>query len=181
MSQPARFTLDPRLTVVASSAFIARGAILVGDVQVGEEASVWFGCVLRGDVAPLRIGARVNLQEGTIVHADPGFPVEIGDGVTVGHRCVVHGAKIGAGSLIGMGAILLNGVNVGPDCLVGAGALLVPGQDYTAPGQLILGSPAKVARPLRPEERENLTASTLDYVAKARAMREAGWQDASWL
>ncbi len=181
MSLLPRLTLDPRFTVVAANAFIARGAILVGDVRVGEEASVWFGCVLRGDVAPLRIGARVNLQEGTIVHADPGFPVELGDGVTVGHRCVVHGAKVGAGSLIGMGAILLNGVNVGPSCLVGAGALLVPGQDYTAPGQLILGSPAKVLRPLRPEELASLTASTLDYVEKAQAMREAGWQDASWL
>lgn len=165
--------LDPARTVIASSAFIARDAIVVGDVVIGEDASVWFGAVLRGDTEAIRIGARSNVQDGTVVHADPSFPTLVGDGVTIGHRAIVHGARIGDGAMIGMGAILLNGVEVGPRCLVGAGSLLVPGRTYPA-GHLVLGSPARVVRSLRGDELDDLAWSAGHYVDAGRAFAAAG-------
>jgi carbonic anhydrase/acetyltransferase-like protein (isoleucine patch superfamily) len=168
--------LDPGLTRVDPSAFVARGAVVVGDVVVGADASVWFGAVLRGDVEQLVVGARANVQDGAIVHADPGFPARIGDDVTIGHRVVVHGATVGEGSLIGMGAILLNGAEIGPRTLVGAGAL-VPGGKRFPPGVLLLGSPVRVVRDLTEAELADLVASTTSYVEKGRAFRAAGWHD----
>jgi carbonic anhydrase/acetyltransferase-like protein (isoleucine patch superfamily) len=174
-----RSRLDPASTRLHPAVFVARGAIVVGDVTIEEDAGVWFGAVLRGDTEHLHVGARSNVQDGAIVHADPGSPALIGAGVTVGHGAIVHGARIGEGSLLGMGVIVLNDAVIGARTLVGAGAL-VPGGKQFPPGVLLLGSPAKVIRDLTPAELDDLTASADRYVEKQRAFRAAGWQDAAF-
>lgn len=150
------------------SAFIAPGAIVVGDVTLGEETSVWFNATLRGDTTPITIGPRSNIQEGCIFHADPGFPAIIGVGVTVGHGAVVHGAQVGNNSLIGMRSVLLNGVVIGENCIVGASSLLTEGKKFPA-GTLIMGAPAKVVRELTPEEIERNRRAAEEYVKRSRA------------
>ncbi len=168
------YRLDPALLKLHPTAFVARGAALMGDVHLGEEASVWFGAVVRGDTESIRIGARANIQDNAVIHADPGFPTEIGEGVTVGHRCIVHGATIGAGSLLGMGAIVMNGAVIGERCLVGAGALITSGKQIP-PGMLVLGSPARPLRALRPEELDEIAGASRHYVDASRAFMAAGW------
>lgn len=150
------------------TAFVAAGAIIVGDVSLAEESSVWFNATLRAETTPIVVGPRSNLQEGCILHADPGFPTTIGVGVTVGHGAVVHGAKVGDNTLIGIRAILMNGVVVGENCIVGAGALLTQGKVFPA-GSLIIGIPAEVVRPLSPEEIERNRTAAEDYVIRSRA------------
>lgn len=152
------------------SVFIATGAIVVGDVHLAEDVSVWFNAVIRGDTDTLRIGARSNIQDLTMIHADPGYPVTIGTDVTVGHRAIIHGATIGNRTLIGMGAILLNGVVVGEECIVGAGALLTTGKVFP-PRSLILGSPAKVVRSVSDEDLAMIDAGAAHYVEKAQAYK----------
>jgi carbonic anhydrase/acetyltransferase-like protein (isoleucine patch superfamily) len=132
---------------IDGSVFRAPGSVVVGDVQIGPESSVWYNVVVRADVAPVRIGSRTNIQDGSILHADPGFPCIIGDDVTVGHRAIVHGAKVGNGALIGMGAILLNGAEIGENVIVAAGAVVTEGT-IVAPGTLVAGIPAKEKRTL---------------------------------
>lgn len=156
---------------IHASVFIAPGAVVVGDVTLEADVSVWFNAVLRGDTEALHIGTGTNIQDGAILHADPGYPTIIGVGCTVGHRAIVHGARVGSHTLVGMGAILLNGVEVGDECVVGAGALLTQGKTFP-PGSLILGSPAKVSRELTPEEVAANRASAASYVEKARAFKE---------
>ena len=158
---------------VHPSVFVGQGVVIVGNVWLGEESSAWFNSTLRADTTPVTIGAGTNIQEGCILHADPGFPVVIGDGVTIGHGAVVHGAKVGNNSLIGIRAVLLNGVVIGKNCVVGANSLLTQGKEFPA-GSLILGSPAKVIRPLTPAEIEanRLTAQT--YVERSRAFMKIG-------
>ncbi|HET9511757.1 MAG TPA: gamma carbonic anhydrase family protein, partial [Sphingomonas sp.] len=138
----------------------------IGDVQLGAQASVWFGAVIRGDNTPITIGARSNVQEGAALHSDPGAPLTIGEEVTVGHHAVLHGCTIGARSLIGMGAIVLNRAVIGDDCIVGAGALVTEGKTFP-PGSLIVGSPARAVRTLDDAARAMLRASAAVYVAKA--------------
>jgi carbonic anhydrase/acetyltransferase-like protein (isoleucine patch superfamily) len=142
-------------------------AVVTGDVSIGPDAGIWFGCVVRGDDAPITIGARTNIQDLTMIHADPGAPNSIGAEVTVGHRCVLHGVKIGDGALIGMGAILLGGSEVGPEALVAAGAVVREGF-AVPPRTLVAGVPAKVVRPLRPEELADMRRSAEGYVRKIR-------------
>src|SRR5687768_1276025 len=132
------------------SVFIAQGAVVVGDVTLEEACSVWFNATLRADTTPVHIKAGTNIQEGCILHADPGFPTIVGEGVTLGHGAVVHGAQVGSNSLIGIRAVLLNGVVVGENCIVGANSLLTQGKVFPS-GSLIIGSPAKVIRELTPE------------------------------
>lgn len=170
------FRLKSHRAVVDPSAFVAQGAVVVGDVVLGEQSSVWFSAVVRGDTESIRVGARANIQDGAVVHADPGFPTVIGDEVTVGHRAIVHGAELGAQTLVGMGAILMNGVKVGPRCLIGAGALLTSGREFPA-DSLILGSPAKAVRPLTDAERADVIDSARHYVDASRAFLADGWQD----
>jgi len=158
---------------VDSTAFIAPGAVVVGDVTLGRQASVWFNATLRGDVEAVRVGAGSNLQEGCIVHADPGYPTVIGAGVTVGHGAVIHGARVGDNCLIGIRAVLLNGSVVGENSIVGACALLTEGKVYP-PNSLILGMPAKVVRELTPAEIEANRGSAARYVARAEAFGQAG-------
>lgn len=162
------FSTRFRVDQVHPTTYIAAGAIVVGDVTLAELTSVWFNAVLRGDTTPITISARSNIQDGAILHADPGFPAEIGEGVTIGHGAIVHGAKIGHNTVIGMGAILLNGAVVGENCIVGAGALITEGKVFPA-GTLILGSPAKVVRELNEDDinRNYLSAET--YVLRSRA------------
>jgi carbonic anhydrase/acetyltransferase-like protein (isoleucine patch superfamily) len=150
------------------TAFIAQGAVVVGDVTLGAEVGVWFNATLRGDVESIVVGPRSNIQEGCILHADPGFPTVIGSGVTVGHGAVVHGAAVGDNCIVGIRAVLLNGSEVGENSIVGACALLTEGKRYP-PNSLILGIPAKAVRELASEEIEANRGSAARYVQRARA------------
>ncbi len=151
---------------VDTSAYIAAGAHVIGRVTIAERASVWFGAVVRGDNDPIRIGAESNIQDGAMIHADPGVPTTIGRGVTVGHHAIVHGATVGDHSLIGMGATLLNRAVIGAHCIVGAGALVTEGKTFPD-GSLIVGSPARLMRPLTETEIAGLKLSAATYVANA--------------
>ena len=136
---------------IASTARVARGAVLVGEVTLGEESSVWYNAVVRADNAPIVIGARSNIQDCCVLHVDEGHPIQIGDGVTVGHGAILHGCTIGDNSLIGMGAVVLNGAQIGKNCIIGASALVTQGMQVPD-GSMLLGVPARVRRPLTEEE-----------------------------
>jgi carbonic anhydrase/acetyltransferase-like protein (isoleucine patch superfamily) len=152
--------------------FIAPDAVVVGNVTLGADVGVWFHAVLRGDLEPIIVHARTNIQDGCILHTDLGFPTTIYEGVTVGHGAVVHGATVHANTLIGMRATLLNGVIVGENCIVGAGALLTQGKHFPA-GHLIIGVPGRVIRPLTEEEIERNRHSAQEYVEHAHKFRDA--------
>jgi carbonic anhydrase/acetyltransferase-like protein (isoleucine patch superfamily) len=153
---------------IDADAWIAPGAAIVGDVELGPGSSVWYGSTLRGDVNRVRIGARSNVQDHCVVHVTRDrFACEIGDEVTVGHRAVVHGCVVHDGALIGIGAIVLDGATVGVDAVLGAGAVLAPGAKVPD-GMLALGVPARVVREVSPEERARQRARALDYVRLAR-------------
>jgi len=155
-----------------SSAYVAANATIVGQVEIGPGASVWFGCVLRGDNEPIVIGPRTNVQDLTVIHTDEGVPCTLGAGVTVGHRAVLHGAEVADGALIGIGAIVLNGAKVGGEAMIGAGAVVTEGQ-VIPPRHLALGVPARVVRELTDEEVERLRAAAAHYVRRAEALRES--------
>lgn len=147
--------------------WIAPDAHVIGRVVLGEDVGIWFGAVLRGDNEPIVVGARSNIQEGVVVHTDPGKPVTIGEGCTIGHRAIIHGCTIGDNSLIGMGAIVLNGAKIGKNCLVGAGALVTEGKEFPD-NSLIVGAPARAVRELDDKTREELGKSADTYIANAR-------------
>jgi len=155
---------------VHESAWIADSAAVIGDVEIGPGASVWFGTVLRGDVERIAIGEGSNIQELSVLHADPGKPLVVGPNVTVGHKAMLHGCVVGEESLIGIGAIVLNGARIGRNCLVGAGALITEGKTF-ADGSMIVGAPARTVRPLTPEEIERLRASPRRYAERAQQFR----------
>ncbi len=167
----SKYVFRPEL--VHPTAWIAPGAVVVGEVILAEQSSIWFNAVLRGDLEPITVGARSNVQDGCLFHTSPGFPLTLGEGVTVGHGAIVHGATVGPNTLIGMGAILLDGVAVGENCLIAAGALLTGGQTFP-PGSLILGQPARVVRALTEEEIARNRQTAARYVERARQYREAG-------
>ena len=147
--------------------WIAPGAVVVGDVEIGEDSSVWFGSVVRGDIHHIRIGARTNLQDHCVVHVTrERFPTRIGDEVTVGHRATVHGCTVGDGALVGIGATVLDGAVIGEEALVAAGAVVAPGVEIP-PRTLARGIPARTARELRPEEIALQRRRALDYVTTA--------------
>lgn len=166
----ATFQTTFRPEQVDPTVFIAPHAVIIGDVTLAAGCSVWFHATLRGDVEPIQIGANSNLQEGVVVHVDPGFAVTIGMGVTVGHRAIVHGATIQEHVIIGMGSTVLNGAVIGSDSIVGANALVTEGKVFP-PGSLILGSPAKVVRALTPAEIERIRQSAATYVQRAAAFK----------
>jgi carbonic anhydrase/acetyltransferase-like protein (isoleucine patch superfamily) len=144
----------------------ATDAVLCGDVTVGNDCSFWFQTVIRGDVAPIRIGNRVNIQEHCALHCDAGMPLEIGDEVTIGHGAVVHGAKVGRGTLVGMKACILGECVVGEECIVAAGAVLSPGT--VVPNRMVaMGIPAKIVRPVRDSELESMRQNNAHYVQLA--------------
>jgi carbonic anhydrase/acetyltransferase-like protein (isoleucine patch superfamily) len=147
--------------------WVAPDAHVIGRVRLGADVGIWFGAVLRGDGEPLEVGERTNIQEGAMLHADPGFPLRIGPDVTVGHHAIMHGCTVGAGALIGMGATVLNGARIGAGCLVGANALVTEGKDFPD-NSLIVGAPAKAVRTLDGAAADRLRASALHYVANWR-------------
>lgn len=155
--------LEPQL---ADGAWAAPSADLIGDVRLGLRASVWFNAVIRADNTAILVGEESNIQDGAVCHSDPGAPLTIGARVTVGHQAVLHGCTIGSDCLVGMGARILNGASIGSECLVGAGALVTEGKAF-APGNLIVGVPARVLRPLSDGEKHALRASAALYAAKA--------------
>ena len=162
---------------IADSAWVADNARVIGQVELGEDASVWFGVVVRGDTERIAIGRGSNLQDNSVVHADVGFPVLVGENVTVGHQAMLHGCTIGDHSLIGIQAVVLNGAKIGSHCLVGAGALVTEGQSFPD-GSLILGTPARVVRQLSPEQMLGLEKSAAHYVDNARRYK-AGLKEIS--
>ena len=152
---------------LAADVFVAPGAVVIGDVVIGEASSVWYTSVVRGDVMPIRIGARVNIQDGSVIHVSSRTsPTHIADDVTIGHRAIIHGCTIERGALIGMGAIILDDAVIGEGSLVGAGAIVTSGT-IVPPGSLVLGAPARVKRPLTDDERTGLLASAAGYVHNA--------------
>lgn len=153
------------------TAYVAPTASLLGNVTLEAEASVWFGCVLRAEQAPIVVGPRTNVQDLTVIHTDPGRPCRLGGGVTVGHRAVLHGATVEDGALIGIGAIVLDGALVGEEAVVGAGAV-VPEGAVIPPRTLALGVPAKVVRELEEEDLVRLRVAAAWYVEQARTYRE---------
>ncbi len=166
----ALYQLDDLVPTVDPSAWVADNAQVIGDVVLHEDSSVWFGATLRGDTETLTIGRGSNVQDGAVVHADVGCPVTLGEGVTVGHQVMLHGCTVGDYSLIGIQAVVLNGAKIGKHCLVGAGSLVTEGKVFPD-GSLIMGSPAKVVRPLTPEQIEGLKRSAHHYVDNARRYR----------
>lgn len=163
------YSLDDQVPT-GHSPWLAPDAAVIGRVTMGSDVSIWFGAVLRGDNDGIRIGSRTNIQDGAIVHADPGFPVDIGEGCTIGHRAIVHGCTIGEGCLIGMGAIVLNGAVIGAHSVVGAGAIVLEGRIYPE-RSLIVGAPAKAIRTLAPADDINLDAAAATYVSNAARFR----------
>ena len=148
------------------SAWVAPSADMIGDARLGRRCSVWFGAVIRADNTPIIVGDDSNIQEGAMCHSDPGAPLTIGSGVTIGHHAILHGCTVGDHVLVGMGAIILNHAVIGEGCLVGAGALVTEGKTFPA-GSLIVGVPARVIRPLTDPERQMLRLSAAHYAEKA--------------
>jgi carbonic anhydrase/acetyltransferase-like protein (isoleucine patch superfamily) len=168
---PTILPYDGKAPRLAASAFLAAGSVVVGDVEIGDGSSLWFGTIVRGDVNHVRIGARTNVQDLSVVHVTSRtHPTVIGDDVTVGHRAVLHGCTIRDRCLVGIGAIVLDGAVVGPDAMVGAGALVPPGM-VVPPGTLVLGAPAKVKRPLTADEIAFLRTSAANYAGYAARYR----------
>ena len=167
----AVYELDGVAPSVPDSAWIADSAQVMGDVVLGEDASVWFGTVVRGDTDKVTIGAGTNIQDASVLHADRGVPLVIGANVTVGHQVMLHGCTIGDETLIGIGAVVLNNAKIGKNCLVGAGSLVTEGKEFPD-GSMILGSPAKVVKQLSPEQIEGLRRSARHYVENAHRFKK---------
>lgn len=158
---------EHRLETADNDCWIAPNAVLVGKVRLESEASVWFGAVLRGDNELITVGRRSNVQDGCVLHTDPGYPLVIGPEVTVGHLAMLHGCTIGEGTLIGIGAVILNGARIGRNCLIGAKALIA--EDKEIPdNSLVMGMPGKIRDEVRPEQVERMRRGTASYVAKWR-------------
>lgn len=166
----AIYELDGAAPRIAASAWVADSAQVMGKVELADDASVWFGAVVRGDTETIRIGRGTNIQDASVLHADIGKPLTIGENVTVGHKVMLHGCIVGDGSLIGIGAIVLNGAKIGKGCIVGAGSLVTEGKEFPD-GSMILGSPAKAVRELSPEQQAGLRMSALHYVENARRFK----------
>jgi carbonic anhydrase/acetyltransferase-like protein (isoleucine patch superfamily) len=162
-----------RAELVHATAFIAPGAVVVGNVTLEQDASVWFNAVLRGDTDAIRIGRGSNVQDGAVLHADPGTPCIIGNGVTVGHRAIVHGAQVGDNVVVGMGSIILNRAMVGENSIIAAGAIVTEDM-VIPPGSLVMGVPAKVRRPVTEEEIGRNRWAAEHYVANAKRYGEEG-------
>ena len=161
------YALDDQAPTLPDRFWVAPDAHVIGRVILGEDVGVWFGAVVRADNEPIAIGARTNIQEGAMLHSDPGSPLSIGADVTVGHHAILHGCTVGANSLIGMGATVLNRARIGANCIVGANALVTEGKEFPD-FSLIVGAPAKAVRTLDAATAEALRASAAHYVANWR-------------
>ena len=166
----ALYKLGELSPTLAASAYVAPSANVIGKVMLAEDSSVWFGATLRGDNETISIGAGSNVQDGAVLHTDPGFPLTVGTQVSIGHQAMLHGCTVGDGSLIGIQAVVLNAAIIGRGCLVGAGAVITERKVF-ADGTLILGAPAKVVRELTAEERENLLKLAANYVSRGTYYR----------
>lgn len=164
------YQLDDLVPQIHPSVFLADTARVIGDVHLAEDSSVWFGAVIRGDTDRISVGRGSNIQDASVLHADHGVPLTIGDNVTVGHQVMLHGCTIGDDSLIGIGAVVLNGAKIGKNCLVGAGSLVTEGKEFPD-GSMIMGSPAKLVRQLTPEQMQGLRESARRYVENARRFK----------
>lgn len=164
------FELDGLSPVVADTVWIAPGCHVIGNVRLAAKSSVWFGTTIRGDNELISIGEGSNVQENCVLHTDPGCPLTIGAGCTIGHKAMLHGCEIGTNSLIGMGATILNGAKIGANCLIGAGALIPEGRAIPD-GSLVMGVPGKVVRELGAEQIEGLRKSAQHYQANAERFR----------
>lgn len=165
------YRVDGRTPRVAEDSYVAPGAVVIGDVDLGPQTSVWFGAVLRGDVERITLSRGVNVQDGSVLHTDPGAPMLLEENVTIGHKVMLHGCRVGRNSLIGIGAVILNHAVIGPNSLVGAGALVTENKTFPE-GVLILGSPARVARELTAEEIARLPKTAERYIARAALYRD---------
>lgn len=163
----ALYELDSIAPRLADSAWVADSAQVMGNVELAEDTSIWFGAIIRGDTEVIRVGRGSNIQDASVLHADIGKPLTVGEYVTVGHKVMLHGCTIGDGSLIGIGAVVLNGAKIGKGCIVGAGALVTEGKEF-ADGSMILGSPAKAVRELTAEQQDALKMSAVHYIENAR-------------
>ena len=166
--QSSTFEFSGVLPRIHESAFVAPGARIIGKVTLKENVNVWFNAVLRADEDLITVGEGTNIQDGCVLHQDPGFPVTVGKNVTVGHLALLHGCTIGDGALIGMGAVILTGAKIGAGAVIGAGALVPEGKEIP-PGTLALGSPAKVVRELTAADRERFSKSAQHYMDTAAA------------
>jgi carbonic anhydrase/acetyltransferase-like protein (isoleucine patch superfamily) len=170
MSEAILLPFDGVYPRIAPGVYLAPGSVVIGDVEIGAESSVWFNAVLRGDVAPIRIGKRTNIQDGAVLHLDRGTPCIVGDEVTIGHGAIVHGTTVSDGVTIGMGAVVLSRSTIGTEAIVAAAAL-VPEDATVAPGSLVMGVPARERRLLSPEERAASRENALRYVRNAGIYR----------
>ena len=152
--------------------FVAHNATVIGSVTLKDRSSVWFNVVIRGDNDQITIGEGSNIQDGSVLHTDPGYPLTVGQNVTVGHQAMLHGCTVGDGSLIGIGAVVLNGVKIGKGCLIGANALVPEGMEIPD-GSLVVGSPAKVKRTLSPEQQQGLLENAQSYVDNMRRFNQS--------
>ena len=151
--------------------FVAESADVLGNVVLGPDASVWFNAVLRGDNEPITLGTGTNVQDGSVLHTDPGFPLHLGNFVTVGHKVMLHGCTIGDNSLIGINSVVLNGAQIGRNCLIGANTLITEGKEIPD-GSVVIGSPGKVTRELTPEQVTRLKESALHYIETFKRYKE---------
>lgn len=166
------YTLGERRVVIrGEECFIADNATVIGSVILHKQASVWYNAVIRGDSDIITIGERTNIQDAAVLHTDPGIPMTLGSNVSVGHMAMLHGCTVGDGSLIGIGAIVLNRAVIGRGCLIGAGALIPEGKTFPD-GVLVIGSPGKVVRELKPEEKAGLLENADIYVRRSKLYRE---------
>jgi carbonic anhydrase/acetyltransferase-like protein (isoleucine patch superfamily) len=168
----AIYIFDRHMPQVAPDAYVADSATVLGRVTLGAKASVWFGAVVRGDNDDITIGAGSNVQDGAVLHVDPGYAMRIGERVSIGHQAMLHGCTIGDGTLIGIQSIVLNGAVIGPDSLVGAGSLVTEGKQFPA-RSLILGSPAKVVRELTEKDLLMLAGAANSYIERSARYRES--------
>ncbi|WP_250502092.1 gamma carbonic anhydrase family protein [Caballeronia sp. AZ7_KS35] len=166
----AAYSIGQLCPTIHPDAYVSRHAIVIGDVEIAEGASVWPGVIIRGDNEKIVIGPNANIQDGAVIHADPGFPVVIGDSVSVGHMAMLHGCEIGAASLIGIQAVVLNGAIIGTRCLVGACSLVPQGKAFPE-STLILGSPAKALRTLTNDDAEFIVRNAQEYRERAQRYR----------
>ena len=166
----ALYRLGDVSPTIAMSAYVAPSASIIGNAVLADHSSVWFGATLRGDNDTISIGVNSNVQDGAVLHTDPGLPLIVGDHVSVGHQAMLHGCTVGEGSLIGIQAVVLNAAVIGRGCLVGAGAVITERKVFPD-GTLILGAPAKVVRELKPEERGNLIEIAANYAARGAHYR----------
>ncbi|OGA17261.1 MAG: gamma carbonic anhydrase family protein [Betaproteobacteria bacterium RIFCSPLOWO2_02_FULL_66_14] len=165
------YQLGDKTPQVHPTAYVADEATLIGEVILGERASVWPGVVIRGDNEPIRIGDEANVQDGAVLHADPGFPLTIGARASIGHQAMLHGCTIGENTLVGIQAVIMNGAVIGRDCIVGAGSVIPEGKQYPE-RSLILGAPARVVRELTNEDLATLRSNAESYVRRQELFRK---------